>query len=230
MGAHLSPVGQRGLNVNPNDEIRKQILRYFYERNAGATSRFGKRGSAVKISDAKRELKDRFELSQTEVMSNLTYLIDQRWVKTFDVEKTVNVRGGTVPSKVTWYEIAAPGIDKFEEASEFQQAERYAGININATGSNVITLGDGNVVNAKFEELHNKLSEFKQAIASSSTIAENQKLNLAADIESIKDQLAKSTPDKKIVGRLWSGIEKAAAVAGLVEAANKVRPLIESLF
>jgi hypothetical protein len=216
--------------VNPNDEIRKQILRFFYERNAGATSRFGKRGSAVKISDAKRDLKERFGLSQAEVMSNLTYLINQKWVKTFDIEKTVTVRGGTIPSKVTWYEIAAPGIDKFEEASEFRQAERYAGININATGSNVITLGDGNVVNAKFEELHNRLSEFKHVIASSSAISEDQKLDLAADVESIKDQLAKSKPDKTIVKRLWSGVEKAAAVAGLIDAAAKVQPLITSLF
>src|ERR1700730_7013800 len=97
--------------MNPNDQIRKQILRYFYERNASASSRVGKKGSAVKSRDAKRELKARFGLSQTQVMSNLTYLIDQKWVKTLDVEKTVNVKGGTIPSKVTWYEIAAPGID-----------------------------------------------------------------------------------------------------------------------
>jgi hypothetical protein len=216
--------------LNPNDEIRKQILRYFYERNAGATSRRGKRGSAVKISDAKRELKARFGLSQTEVMSNLTYLIDQKWVKTFDVEKTVNVRGGTIPSSVTWFEISAPGIDKFEEASDFQPAERYAGININATGSNVITLGDGNVVNAKYEQLHHKLSEFKQAISASNSVPEDQKLDLAADIESIKDQLAKTRPNKTVVRRLWSGLEKAATVGGLIEVADKIRPLIESIF
>jgi hypothetical protein len=43
--------------ANPNDEIRAQILRYFYDRNAGATSRYGKKGSAVKISYVKKELK-----------------------------------------------------------------------------------------------------------------------------------------------------------------------------
>jgi hypothetical protein len=37
--------------------------------------------------------------------------------------------------------------------SEFQRADRYAGINITATGSNVITLGDGNVVNANYADL-----------------------------------------------------------------------------
>jgi len=216
--------------LNPNDEIRRQILRYFYERNATATSRLGKKGSAVKISDAKRELKERFGLNQVQVMSNLTYLIDQGWVKTFDVEKTVNVRGGTVPSKVTWYEIAAAGIDKFEGSSDFQQTERYAGINIKATGSNIITLGDGNVVNAKFEELHSKLTDLKQAIVGCKSLGEDQKLDMSVDIESIKDQLAKPEPDKTIVGHLWSGIEKAAAIAGLVEAVEKIRPLIQSIF
>jgi hypothetical protein len=42
---------------DPNDKIREQILKYFYDRNTSATSRFGKKGSAAKISDVKRELK-----------------------------------------------------------------------------------------------------------------------------------------------------------------------------
>src|SRR5438045_3222596 len=83
--------------MNPNDEIRMQILRYFYDRNHCATSRFGKKGSALKISVAKSELKDRNGLTQAQVMSNMTYLIDQGWVNTFDIEKTIMVKGGTVP-------------------------------------------------------------------------------------------------------------------------------------
>jgi hypothetical protein len=71
--------------MNPNDEIRRQILRYFYDRNANATSRMGKKGSAVKISDARRELKEQYGLKQQEVMSNLTYLIDNGWIKTVRV-------------------------------------------------------------------------------------------------------------------------------------------------
>ena len=215
--------------LNPNDQIRKQILRYFYERNESATSKFGKKGSAVKISDVKRDLKARFGLSQEQVMSNLTYLIDKGWVKTVDIQKTVTVKGGTIPSTVTWYEIAAPGIDAFEENSDFQQVLRYEGININATGSNIITLGDGNVVNAKFEELHHSLTNLKSAIAESTSLTEEQKLDMSVDIESIKDQLVKTKPNKPIIGHLWSGLEKAAAVAGLIEAVENVRPFIQSL-
>ena len=37
-----------------NNEIRKIMLQYFYERNKNATSARGKKGAAVKISDIKR--------------------------------------------------------------------------------------------------------------------------------------------------------------------------------
>src|SRR5437773_1719529 len=191
-------------SMNPNDEIRNRILRYFYDRNGSATSRFGKKGSAMKISDVKKELKARHGLSQTQVMSNLTYLIDRGWVKTVDIQKTVQVKGGTIPSTVTWYEIAAPGIEKIEGESEFQPKDRYAGINITATGSNVITLGDGNVVNVSFKELHTALTDLKQAVVASRALTETQKLDLSVDIESMTDQLAKAKPDKTILCHVWS--------------------------
>src|SRR4051794_31727301 len=105
---------------NPNDAIRQQILRYFYDRNAQATSRFGKKGSAVKISDVKRELKAQARLTQQQVQSNLTYLLDREWVKSVDQEKQVTTRRGTtIPSTVTFYEISAQGIERIEGESEF---------------------------------------------------------------------------------------------------------------
>jgi hypothetical protein len=102
------------MHANPNDKMREQILKYFYDRNTSATSRFGKKGSAAKISDVKRELKSKVGLTQSQVVSNLTYLIDRKWINTIEVEKTVTVKGGTIPSKVTWYEISALGIEKIE--------------------------------------------------------------------------------------------------------------------
>jgi len=69
------------LTGNPNDAIRRQILRYFYDRNANATSRTGKKGSGIKISDVKRDLKALHNLSQPQVVSNLN-LIGRKWVET----------------------------------------------------------------------------------------------------------------------------------------------------
>lgn len=216
--------------LNPNDEIRSRILQYFYDRNATATSRFGKRGSAVKISDVKRELKGLHGLTQQQVMSNLTYLIDRGWVKTLDQEKTVSTRRGTtVPSVVTFYEISAEGIDSIEGGSTFQPRERYPGINIDATGSNVITLGDGNLVNVQYRQLFHELTELKEAITRSGDLSERQKLEVAVDIETLKDQLAKSEPDPEVVRRLWPQIEKAANVAGLAAFALELASVIQKL-
>jgi len=216
--------------MNPNDKIRSQILQYFYHRNSKATSRYGKKGSAVKISDVKKELKATYGLTQQQVMSNLTYLIDQKWVKEIPTERSVTTKGGmTVPRVVTWYEISAEGIDKIEGESEFDPQEKYAGINIHAAGTNVITLGDGNVVNASFADLHSALDELKAAFAQADSIPEGEKLGVVADIESMKDQLSKPSPSKTVVSALWSGVEKAAAIAGLVQLIDRVRPLIEQL-
>src|SRR4051812_16604626 len=203
---------------NPNDAIRQQILRYFYDRNAEATSRFGKKGSAVKISDVKRELKAQAGLTQQQVMSNLTYLLDREWVKAIEQRKEVSTRGGTtVPSVVTFYEISAQGIERIEGESEFQPPERFAGINIQASGSNVITLGDGNMVNVEYRQLFQELTDLRQGIAASDRLSDEDKLDAVVDIDTLKDQLVKRTPDREVVGRLWPRIEKTANLAGLAQ-------------
>src|SRR6266576_6560343 len=80
----------------PNNEIRRIMLRYFYDRNQNATSARGKKGAAVRISDIKRDLKATHGLAQQEVRSNLTYLLSQKWIEEDPVEKSITARGGTV--------------------------------------------------------------------------------------------------------------------------------------
>ena len=215
---------------NPNDAVRRQILRYFYDRNSQATSRFGKRGSAVKISDVKAELKALHQLSQSQVMANLTYLIDRGWVKTVEQEKTVNTAAGTtIPSVVTFYEVTAQGIERIEGPSQFEPPSRYPGINIQASGSSVVTLGDGNYVNVQHQQLFTKLSELKEAVSESSHLDDGEKLDTAVDIETVKDQLVKNSPDAEVVRRLWPRIERAAALAGLASLALEIAVLIAPL-
>ena len=216
--------------MNPNDQHRTNILQYFYGRNANATSKYGKKGSALKISDVKKNLKALYGMQQSDVVSNLNYLIDQKWIKEIIVEKQIERNGITIPSKVTWYEISADGIDKIEGESEFKQSEKYAGINIHANGENIITLGDGNIVNVQFQKLHNELNNLENVIKQRDEIDDRQKLELIADIESIKDQLAKQNPNKNIIKQLWNGIEKFVTGANLLKIIYKVAPLINTLF
>ena len=196
-----------------NTEIRRIILQYFYERNKNATSARGKKGSAVKISDVKKQLKTSYDLTQQEVQSNLTYLISQGWVEEDKIEKSFTAPSGTViPSSTSYYRITAPGIDKIEGKGEFTMP-KFHGVNINATGQNIITLGDGNQINAEFGELGKALVELREGIIQSNT-PEVDKMSLVADIETIQSQLAKPVPNKGIISAAWESVKAAAAING----------------
>lgn len=209
----------------PNNEIRRLMLQYFYDRNRNATSSRGKKGSAVKISDVKKELKATYGLTQQEVQSNLTYLISQGWVEEGAVEKSFTAPGGTViPSTTSYYQITAAGIDKIEGPGEFT-IPKFHGIKIEATGQNIITLGDGNQINAKFSDLGQSLAELREAITKSEA-PEAEKMGLVADIDTIQSQLAKPEPNRGIIQAAWETVKAAAAINGCTALGTKVAGLI----
>ncbi len=211
-----------------NNEIRRIMLQYFHDRNKNATSARGKNGSAVKISDVKKELKASHGLTQQEVQSNLTYLISQGWVEEDTIQKSFTAPGGTViPASTSYYRITAAGIDKIEGPGEFTMP-KFHGININATGQNIITLGDGNQVNAQFNELGTALVDLRKAITESHA-DEATKLALVADIDTIQSQLAKPTPNKGIIAAAWTTVKAAASIAGCISFVDKVSLLIGEL-
>ncbi len=220
---------KNGVQQRPsNNEIRRVMLRYFYERNKNATSARGKKGSAVKISDVKKELKASFGLTQQEVQSNLTYLISQGWVEEDTIEKSFTAPGGTViPSSTNYYRITAAGIDKIEGPGEFTMP-KFHGIKIEATGQNIITLGDGNQINAQFSELGSALAELHKAITESGA-TDAEKLALVADIHTIQSQLVKPTPNKGIIEAAWETVKAAATIDGCAGLVNKVAGLIGGL-
>src|SRR6267378_5757321 len=136
------------------DQIREIVLRYLYDRNQNATSLRGKTtGAAVTISVLRADLKSSHDLTGQDVHSNLTYLESQGWVEDKPVTKSFNTKaGGTIPSTTSYYIITAAGIDRMGGPSVFTR-DRFEGIKIDATGQNIITLGDGNQVNVRFQAL-----------------------------------------------------------------------------
>lgn len=213
-----------------SDQIRQIMLEYFYDRNAKATSRRGKTtGAAAPISIIRKELKASHGLTIQQVQSNLTYLLSQSWVEDQPIAKSFTTnKGGVVPSATSYFVITAAGIDKIDGPSEFTR-DRFDGIRIEATGQNIITLGNGNRVNAEFKELGEALADLRQAATGSTAINDAQKLELVADIDSLQDQLARPTPNRTVVAGLWETINRAASVAGLVEFAHKAAPFIATL-
>jgi hypothetical protein len=218
--------------MNPNDGIRTVMLRYFYDRNASAHRALGiDRGVAGSLENVQSELEKTSQLSKEQVTSNLTYLVDRGWVKALERKAMhpdrTSGHGSMTETIRTYYQISALGIDKIEGESEFRVKDRFEGVNINTIGS-VITVGDGNVVNTSFSQLHYELDRLKQTLTSSN-LSEEEKLDVTADIESLKDQLAKRTPNKTVIRSLWSAIESVATVAGFVDVVSKVYPLVAAL-
>jgi hypothetical protein len=208
-----------------NTEIRQILLHYFHDRNRKATSARGKKGSAVKISDVKRELKAQAGLTPQEVLSNLTYLLSQGWVAEVKIEKEYQAPGGTlIPSVTSFYQITAAGIDKIEGPGEFTMP-KFHGIKIEATGQNIITLGDGNQVNAKFGQLGAALADLRDAITKSQA-SESEKLSFVADIDTVQSQLAKPAPNHGIIATAWQAIKGAAIVAECIPLVERVQHFI----
>ena len=197
--------------TNPNDKIRQQMLQYFFERNINATSEKGKKGSHIKISDVKAELKAKHNLSQTHVTSQLTYLISSGWVdKVMDDRKFTTKSGAQIPKSQEWYVITAAGIDRIEESSsDFMRQNPYSNVNITAVNS-AVQLGSGNVVNESFVGLAEDLERFVQAITESD-LPEEEKLSAIGDVQTINGQLAKTNPSKEILKMAWSNLQNGNA-------------------
>lgn len=208
-----------------NEEIRRLMLQYFYDRNESATSMMGKKGSAVATSILKKELKALHGLSQQEVQRNLTYLLSEGWVEEKPISKTFTPKGGSVVSSVTsFFVISAAGINKIEGPGEFTM-DRFHGIKIEATGQNIITVGDGNQVDARYGKIGESLANLRNAIVGAD-LPESDKLNYVADIETIQTQLAKPEPSGGIIKAAWAGVKGAAAINGCAALVAKVAGLL----
>lgn len=212
-------------------EIRDIILKYFYNKNKNAKSRIGKTNSAaVSISIIRRDLKNLYGFKQDSVISNLTYLISQGWIEEKHVNKLFPTGKGTiVPSITIYYVITADGIDKIDGPSEFTR-DKFSGIRIEATGQNIITLGDGNKVNAKFKDIGESLNLLKNAVKKNQKLSEEQKIDIVVDIESIQEQLGKPNPNQSVISSLWKGLEKIATISGIIDFYKDANDFINRLF
>ncbi len=103
--------------------------------------------------------------------------------------------------------------------------DRFHGIKIDATGQNIITVGDGNQVDARFGDIGESLADLRSAIVRAE-LHEAEKLTYVADIDTIQSQLAKPTPNAGIISAAWTGVKVAAAINGCATLVAKVAVLL----
>lgn len=193
-----------GYAMDSNDLIREKILEYLYGLNQNSRS---PDAALIGIQKIQSELKKRYKYKQQHVASNINYLIDRNWVKKEIVRKDYTTEGGTtVHPTSTKYRITAEGIDYIEGPSKFENKQDFSQINIKNI-SGIITLGNSNtIINMQYESLFEDLDILHRKILDNKHLSDEQKLNISSDIESLKNQLSKTTSDKSIIQKLWSGI------------------------
>jgi hypothetical protein len=197
-----------------SDTARKAILKFLYEVHEKARSRKSNRAS---VSELKRELK-KLGFKEQDIVSELDYLIEAGWVKveTEDYEFTTP-RGFVRKQTKEYYKISDAGINYFEGPSEFQRVEKsISGIKVtNIQGVTVI--GDSNnVVNLQYLDLFRSLSFLSEVVRTSDQLTDEEKLNYIKDMDTIKDQLAKPSPDRSIVKLAWEKLKPLATISGIV--------------
>jgi hypothetical protein len=211
-------------------EIRQILLEYFYNRYKNATSARGKKGVAVKISDIRKDLKETHGLKQQQIVRNISYLVSQGWIEEDRVDRNVHLPTGYELSQPSIsYKISASGVDKIEGPGEFTM-EKFKGIKIEATGQNIITVGDGNQVNVQYQDAAKALVDLKRAIQEDSTINDKEKLEAVSDIDSIQSQLAKAKPNQTVIRGAWEGLKDLETVLGLATKVAKVSAHLAPLF
>jgi hypothetical protein len=205
------------------DEVRRQILKWFYELN--------KRGGAArKMMDLCKGIKDDCGYKRPLVKEHLTYLVDLGYIHKDVVMTKVQTGKTTRDQAQVTYRVSAKGIEYMEGKSDFSDKDRYPGINITATGGSTIVLGDGNVVNSNNRPLYEELNRLRHAVADSAELNDTSKLEASVNIETIKDQLALPKPDRTIVERAWATANKICTTATLTDFVVRLGPMIEALF
>jgi hypothetical protein len=174
-------------------------------------------------------MKSNFGMKQPEVSSNLDYLVQVGWVKEVVKERSFKTaKGMEVSQEQVKYKISDVGINHLESGTTFRRAEASRHVNItNIQGVTVV--GEGNVVNTQFGDLARLLDELDNAIASSTRLSDEQKLDAAGDLSTIRTQISKKNPDRSIIKAAWASLEKVATVATVGDAVVKVGQLLGTL-
>lgn len=212
------------MSSNSTDKVREAILRYLYEIHEKAR---GVKSASSGMRDLKTALKPQ-GFKDHEIVSNLDYLAQTRWVLKEEEEYPMRKNGVEFQAKNTSYKISEKGINHFQGPSKFQTIHKFENINVtNINGTTVI--GESNVVYSQYADLFRQLDNLDMEIQKSSTLKDEDKLSVHADVETIKSQLSKPKPTKEILIAAWKGIEAAATISGVIGLCQTIAPLITHL-
>jgi hypothetical protein len=213
--------------MNVNDSHRDNILRFLYERHQTAK---GITAIPIGIQDLRREMKSRYSMKQAEVASNLDYLIQVGWVRTeVKARQFVTPRGMVLPREQTKYKISELGINHLEAATMFKRPQAASQVNITNVRGVTLVGSDGNVVNTNYTDMPAAIDDLDRAIADSPELTDEQKLDAAGDLSTIRVQVAKKNPNADLMRGAWAGLKALPVLGNAAEAVARLGQLLTDL-
>lgn len=207
--------------LKSKDEICETILKFFYDIHKSTRSI---KRARLKISDVKKGLKQ-LGLTEQEITHNLDYLIQTEWIIKDTESYQLHTDKRIINTIAEFYKISNNGIDHFNGLSKFQKMQEPKGINItNIQGVTVV--GDGNIVNTQYSDLYRNLNLLAREVMKTDRLSDEEKLNYFAEINTIKSQLSKLSPDKDIIAKIWDKLKPLSTISGIVGFFEKVGVLI----
>jgi len=211
------------------DKIREVILECLYER---AQNSKGPSGIAVGIRDLTSLVKSKIDVKQQDVSVNLQFLIKNGYVDEKEIQNPFTAAKYNAKPQVK-YELSQSGFSYFEQGSKFDLTDPNTGINIQMLNS-VAVLGNQNVVKnivrQEYRDGYLKLEELEKRVNLSSSLKDEDKVNIQADIETIKNQLAKEKPNSGIIRMAITGLSVLANISEIAPYFEHIKNWLLSLF
>lgn len=208
--------------LSQTDSPRYKILKFLYEKHKKAR---GPKAVALGIREIQRAMR-LHGVKSYDVVSNLDYLLQRGLIKKdLEIRTFTTPRGNTRQAEKPTYKISDFGIDMFEDDSDFKSGDSLAGFNLTSLGG-ITVIGSGNVLNLSWPDLLASLADLERALRTESDLSEESRLTAIADIKSIQTQLSSPKPDLTVIRSLWSGVERMATTAGVVDLVSKIAQLM----
>lgn len=199
--------------VYTDDEIRQKILSYLSDCRKKARGLDSLMSSS---SDIKKAMA-KFTISQNQTVQNLDYLVQHGWVDEKIIKRPYTTpKGIEIPNEKHLFGLSAIGMKYIEGESEFDRTSVFSGINITNIGG-VTVVGHNNVVRNEFVDILRIFNQMEGQVKISDQLSEEQKLDIQADIQTIKNQLSKSKPNKDILGKAMESVSFVGSIPGFID-------------
>jgi hypothetical protein len=207
-----------------NDLIREKILESLYAAHQSGRSRDSQ---MLGIRDLAQATKERVAgIKENQVAANVSFLVQNELVDEVAIENYFAKKqfGGGKPSYK--YRLSRTGLAYFEHGSKYDRSNVFAGIGDISGSGNFIVIGSNNsvtnIANVSYAEGHKLTEDLRRRVNALGELTDAEKVSIQGDLETIKSQLSKTTPDAGILTKAKDNLRALANIAAIAPYAEKL--------